>query len=293
MKIASDWHKERLGKALGYLVGALVLGTAFPHLINFFGSSFSWHSVIIGTSSLASFGGILLFITVKDGPYHQKNSNSKIHVRAILELFKIPNFRYAAFGYFGHMWELYTFWAFVPIMLAYYLATNELEPINVSLWAFVIIGIGGLGCAIGGHLSLGNRSKRVAMMSLVISGICCLILPFLFSAPIVMFLLVMLIWGIFVIPDSPQFLTLVAQSSTPAYVATGLTIVNSLGFALTIVSIQFVNLIWSATSKPNGIFDHVSWTHFGVIDDLEIQIIIKTLSMTEQQLKKNQKNYYS
>ncbi|RNC83425.1 MAG: MFS transporter [Balneola sp.] len=250
MKIASDWHKEGLGKALGYLVGALVLGTAFPHLLKYSGSSFSWHSVIIGTSILASFGGILLFLTVKDGPNRQKNSNSKIEVRAILELFKIPNFRSAAFGYFGHMWELYTFWAFVPIMLAYYLATNELESISISLWAFIIIGIGGVGCAIGGHLSLGNRSKQVAIVSLVISGLCCLVLPFLFSAPIVVFLLVMLIWGIFVIPDSPQFSTLVAQSSPSEYVATGLTIVNSLGFALTIVSIQLVNLIWSANSNP-------------------------------------------
>lgn len=250
MKIASDWHKEGLGKALGYLVGALVLGTAFPHFLKFTGSSFSWHSVIIGTSALASFGGILLFVTVKDGPHHKKNTASKIELGAIIDLFKIPNFRSAAFGYFGHMWELYTFWAFVPVMLAYYMSSNNIESINVSFWSFLIIGIGGVGCAIGGHLSLGNRSKQVAMISLVISGLCCLLIPFSFSVPLALFLLLMLIWGIFVIPDSPQFSTLVAQSSTSSYVATGLTIVNSLGFALTIVSIQLVNLLWSATSNP-------------------------------------------
>lgn len=250
MKIASDWHKEGLGKALGYLVGALVIGTAFPHLLKYSGSSFSWHSVIIGTSILASFGGILLFLTVKDGPHHTKNSSSKIELRAIWELFKIPNFRSAAFGYFGHMWELYTFWAFVPVMLTFYLATNEVESINVSFWSFVIIGIGGVGCAVGGHLSLGNRSKQVAMVSLLVSGLCCLLIPFSFSLPLSVFLLLMLIWGIFVIPDSPQFSTLVAQSSTSTYVATGLTIVNSLGFALTIVSIQLVNLLWAGSSNP-------------------------------------------
>ena len=250
MKIASDWHKEGLGRALGYLVGALVLGTAFPHFLKFTGSSFSWHSVIIGTSILASVGGILLFVTVKDGPHHKKNAASKIELGAIIDLFKISNFRSAAFGYFGHMWELYTFWAFVPVMLTYYLSTNNVEPIDVSFWSFVIIGIGGVGCAIGGHLSLGNRSKHVAMGSLIVSGLCSLIIPFSFSVPLALFLLLMLIWGIFVIPDSPQFSTLVAQSSTSSYVATGLTIVNSLGFALTIVSIQLVNLMWSATSNP-------------------------------------------
>ncbi|MGB0347145.1 MAG: MFS transporter [Balneolaceae bacterium] len=250
MKIAADWHKEGLGKALGYLVGALVLGTAFPHLLKFSGNSFHWSSVIISTSILASTGGLLLFLTVKDGPNHTKNSASKIEIGAIWDLFKIPNFRSAAFGYFGHMWELYTFWAFVPVMLTFYLSTNEIDTINVSFWSFVIIGIGGVGCAVGGHLSLGNRNKQVAMVSLLVSGLCCLIVPFSFSLPLILFLLLMLIWGIFVIPDSPQFSTMVAKSSTSSYVATGLTIVNSLGFALTIVSIQTVNLLWDVTSNP-------------------------------------------
>ncbi|MFT7452415.1 MAG: MFS family permease, partial [Patescibacteria group bacterium] len=31
MKIAADYFEKGLGKSLGYLVGALVLGTAFPH----------------------------------------------------------------------------------------------------------------------------------------------------------------------------------------------------------------------------------------------------------------------
>lgn len=250
MKIASDWHKDGLGKALGYLVGALVLGTAFPHLLKFTGSSYSWHSVLIGTSILSTLGGLLLFATVKDGPYHTQKTATNIDLRTTLNLFKIANFRSAAFGYFGHMWELYTFWAFVPIMLAYFLSTNQIETIEVSFWSFLIIGIGGLGCAIGGHLSAENRSKHVAMVSLFISGICCLTLPFSFSLPLPLFLGLMLIWGFFVIPDSPQFSTLVAKSSPSNTVATGLTIVNSLGFALTIVSIQIVTLIWSASGSP-------------------------------------------
>jgi predicted MFS family arabinose efflux permease len=228
----------------------LVLGTAFPHLLRFTGSSFHWSSVIIGTSILASIGGIILFLTVKDGPFHEQKITSTIDVREVWNLFKIPNFRSAAFGYFGHMWELYTFWAFVPVMLTFYLATNEVESMNVSFWSFSIIGIGGIGCAVGGHLSLGNRSKQLAMVSLLISGLCCLIVPFSFSVPLSLFILLLLIWGVFVIPDSPQFSTLVAKSCPTSNVATGLTIVNSLGFALTIVSIQIVNSLWDATSNP-------------------------------------------
>ena len=33
MKIASDYYNKGLGKSLSFLVGALVLGTAFPHIL--------------------------------------------------------------------------------------------------------------------------------------------------------------------------------------------------------------------------------------------------------------------
>ncbi len=247
MKIASDWHKEGLGKALGYLVGALVLGTAFPHLIKFMGSELDWRFVMMSTSMISALGGLLLFITVPDGPFRKKTNGFAFEFGAILKLFKNQNFRSAAFGYFGHMWELYTFWAFVPIMLAAYNVLNPNTELNVPLLSFLIIGIGGISCAVGGHFSLKMGSKKVAMISLLGSGICCLLIPVLFNVSLLLFLPVLFLWGIFVIPDSPQFSTMVAKSSDSSYVATGLTIVNSLGFALTIVSIQLVNLIWSAT----------------------------------------------
>ena len=254
MKIASDWHKEGLGKALGYLVGALVIGTAFPHFLKFAGGEWPWRFVLIGTSAVATAGGLLLFLTVKDGPYHKPTAGFKFEFDAIIRLFRIPNFRSAAFGYFGHMWELYTFWAFVPVMLAFYVSLHPEKTLNIPLWSFIIIGTGGVSCAIGGHLSLKKGSKWVSMAALTVSGLACLILPLSFSVPLAVFLSILLIWGIFVIPDSPQFSTMVAQSAESSYVATGLTIVNSLGFALTIISIQLVNLIWSATEN-----EYVFW----------------------------------
>ncbi len=249
MKIASDWHKEGLGKALGYLVGALVVGTAFPHLLKFLGGELPWRYVITGTSVIASTGGLLLFCTVSDGPNRSSTAGFKFDAAAILKLFRNTNFRSAAFGYFGHMWELYTFWAFVPVMLSWYALTNNQSEIPVSFWSFVIIGVGGISCAIGGYWSLKKSSKWVSKISLTASGLCCLLIPFSFNLPAILFLCLLLLWGMFVIPDSPQFSTMVAQSSDSTYVATGLTIVNSLGFAITIVSIQLVNLMWSVNEN--------------------------------------------
>lgn len=248
MKIASDWHDKSLGKALGYLVGALVIGTAFPHLLKFVGGELPWRFVFIGTSVISASGGFLLYFTVKDGPYRAVSLKSDYS--AIFKLFKNKNFRSAALGYFGHMWELYTFWTFVPIMLIYFVESHSKITLPVSLWSFIIIGIGGLSCIFGGYISLQKSSKWVSVVALIGSGICCLLIPFMFSLPIYVFLLVLLLWGIFVIPDSPQFSSLIAHSSDDNLVATGLTIVNSIGFALTIVSIQLVSYFWSLTQSP-------------------------------------------
>jgi len=248
MKIASDWHREGLGKALGYLVGALVVGTAFPHLIKYAAGDLPWRVILFCTSGFAAFGGVLLYLSVPDGPYGNKKGEFK--PKAVFRLFGVGNFRAAAFGYFGHMWELYTFWAFVPVMVEYFGGLHPDPAPSPSLWAFIVIGIGGLSCAAGGHWSLSAGSKRVATVSLVISGLCCLIAPFIFNLPLGGFAALLLVWGLFVISDSPQFSTLVARSADPAYVATGLTIVNSIGFAITIGSIQLVNGLWAAWQSP-------------------------------------------
>lgn len=242
MKIASDWHEKGLGKALGYLVGALVLGTAFPHLIRGMTNGLPWKYILIATSGVAFAGGTAILLWVDDGPYRKRGS--RFDPRAVLMLFKSHNFRGAAFGYFGHMWELYTFWALTPAMLRYYNQWSGTH-LNVSLWSFIIIGMGAVACALGGHISIGYGSKKVAFVSLLISGVCCIISPFLFISPLIIFITIMLIWGMAVVADSPQFSTLVAQTADKNYIGTGLTVVNCIGFSITIVSIQLVTWLSS------------------------------------------------
>jgi len=238
MKIAAGWYKHGLGATLGYLVGALVLGTAFPHLLKSFEHSYEWGSVLISVSVISIIGGIFMLIFVPNGPYLSKGT--KFNPRAIQIIFKSKALRQAAFGYFGHMWELYTVWTFVPLLLAYY-AKEHIDAINIPLWSFWIIAAGGVGCALGGVISKRTGSKPVAFCQLLASGICCLLSPLIFAAPLELFLVFFLFWGVVVAGDSPQFSALVAMSAPKEYVGSALTIVTSVGFLITVFSIQFVS----------------------------------------------------
>lgn len=240
MKIASDWFSGNLGKALGYLVGALVLGTAFPHLLNFFGATLSWKAVLVGTSVLASIGGILMVFLVGDGPH--RKTGSKFEPKRVIAVFKNRQFRSAAFGYFGHMWELYTFWAFIPVIIAYYNHNNG-STLDESIWTFIIMASGAIGCISGGVFSLKSGSAKVAYRFLMISGVLCLLSPLFFETPQFIFLLLLIIWGVAVIGDSAQFSSLNAQTAPPEFKGTALTIVVSIGFLLTIPSIQLLGFL--------------------------------------------------
>ena len=236
MKIAADYTKGGLGVALGFLVGALVLGTAFPFLIQGLELDVSYRVLILVPAALACLGGLLVGIGIPDGPY--RKPNPALNFSLIPQLARNKALQGAAGGYFGHMWEIYTFWAFLPLLLGF-LTENSLPPATQSLWTFVLIGIGGISCAVGGLISQKLGSGTVAMASLIGSGVCGLVLlvfpEFAFWTPLPF----LFVWGLLLSPDSPQFSTLVAQSVAPEHRGTALTLVNGLGFGLTIVSIQF------------------------------------------------------
>lgn len=241
MKIASDYFQKGLGKSLGFLVGALVLGTALPHLLKNFTVDLPWRYVIYFTSALSALGGISIILFVPDGPFRKQSQ--RFNLVAFTKGFGQRNFRSAAFGYFGHMWELYTFWAFVPVMLITYKKYFPETSINVPLLSFSIIAAGGFACVASGLLSQYFGAKKVAAISLFLSFLCCIVSPlFLLNSSAILLIGFLFFWGLVVIADSPLFSTLVAQSAPEESRGTSLTIVNCIGFSITIVSIQLINV---------------------------------------------------
>lgn len=243
MKIASDYYNKGLGKSLGFLVGALVLGTAFPHLLKGnFNDVLPWEYMIFTTSVLAVIGGLLIFFLIPNGPYRKSLKHFDFTIS--YKLFRNKNFRAAAFGYFGHMWELYAFWAFTPLLLSTYAKMYPEVDYNIPLLSFFIIAFGSIACVISGYLSQKFPTKTIALTALFLSCLCCLLSPIFFQIQSEqIFVLFLIFWGMVVIADSPLFSTLVAQSINAESKGTGLTIVNCIGFAITIISIQLLNIM--------------------------------------------------
>ncbi|MGZ3754438.1 MAG: MFS transporter [Mucilaginibacter sp.] len=250
MKIASDHYLQGLGRSLGFLVGALVLGTALPHLLKSFHTAMPWKFVVFSTSGLAVVGGLLIYRFVPDGPDRQVGH--KLNWAGFLHGFRKPEFRSSAFGYFGHMWELYAFWVFVPVMLKAYNTHFEQANLNVPVWSFLIIGSGCLACVMSGLFSQRFGLKRVASSALLTSGLCCLVSPLvLFCNQAVLFIAFLLVWGMAVVADSPLFSALVAQNAPIGSKGTSLTIVNCIGFTITIVSIQLIGQLRTEANAQN------------------------------------------
>ena len=252
MKIASDYYQAGLGKSLGFLVGALVLGTAFPHLVKGMTLGVDWTYVIYGTSVLCIVGGLLVLLFIPDGPF--RKAGQKLNLSQFLQGFRIQKFRSAALGYFGHMWEVYTFWAFVPVMLGVYNSVYPEANFNVALYSFLIIASGGPACVIGGVLSQKFGAGKTAATFLALSCMCCFLSPFFLLNPSpIVFIFFLFIWGITVVPDSPLFSSLVAQSAPEMVRGSSITIVTCIGFSITIVSIQLISML-SNTISPQYVY---------------------------------------
>jgi predicted MFS family arabinose efflux permease len=178
---------------------------------------------------------MIQFFLVKDGPHLPRATH--LNLTVIRSVFRHPGFRASAFGYFGHMWELYAVFAYVPTLIAARVDSHA------DLLSFVFFVAGFLGCAAGGVIALRTGSRRVALVSLFISGILCLISPLLFYLPAWAALILIMIWGVAVVADSPQFSTLNAFFAPSDYVGSALTIVNCIGFLITIVTIELLD-VW-------------------------------------------------
>jgi MFS family permease len=232
LKLLATWFRTGRGTALGIAVGALTLGSAGPHLVNGLGG-LDWHAVIVVTSILTLAGG-LVALSVGDGPF--AFPRAVFDPRQIGLVFRNRGVRLASLGYFGHMWELYAMWAW---FLVFFRAAHD-GGSAAAYATFAAIGIGALGCYVGGVLGDNWGRPKTAALMMGVSGVCALTIGLLLDAPTWLLLAVSLVWGFTVVADSAQFSTMVTEFGDQAYVGTALALQLAVGFALTSVTIWLI-----------------------------------------------------
>ncbi|WP_054310642.1 MFS transporter [Mesorhizobium sp. 1M-11] len=239
LKLVATWFVRDRGLALGAVIGALTIGSAFPHLFRAVLTALDWRPVVMMASVTTAVGALLFLLFAKEGPY--PFGRAVFEPSRIGEVFRDRSLLLANLGYLGHMWELYAMWAW---LLAYTRAALDAQAADVttlaSLLTFIAIACGIFGCLLGGYLSdrIGRTATTAGMM--VVSGGCALLIGFLFAGPLWLFILLAVVWGISVIGDSAQFSAAVTELSDSRFVGTALSVQLGLGFALTVVAIWIV-----------------------------------------------------
>ncbi len=240
MKLVTTWAKGDMGLMVGLLVGALTLGSASPHLFNALGG-IDWRFTLAAASGSALLAGGLIRCA-RIGPY--VGISPPFNPRLALRAWTTPSLRLANLGYLGHMWELYAMWAWVGVFLDASFRLSWTDPHVASRYAalatFATVGIGAAGCVLGGMFADVWGRTTLTITAMLLSGGCAVMIGFLFGASPVWLVLLCLVWGFFVVADSAQFSASVVELSDRSIVGTMLTVQTSMGFLLTILTIQWI-----------------------------------------------------
>jgi MFS family permease len=240
IKLMATWFRSGRGLAVGALVGALALGSGTPHLVNA-APSLDWQAVLSVASALAVLGAGVAVTALREGPYAA--AAAPFYPGYVRQLFGDRAQRLVCFGYFGHMWELYAMWTWVPAYAAASFAAGDGEPSRtaVELTAFAAVGVAGLvGCILGGLLADVHGRAAVTIGAMAVSGACCVAAAGLYGLAPAVVVVLLLVWGTTVVADSAQFSTALTEVADPEYVGTAVTAQTAIGFAITVVSIRLL-----------------------------------------------------
>jgi len=241
-KAIATWFRASRATAVAVMIGALTLGSASPHLAAAAGG-LDWRFVVVATSVLSALGAAVALFVATDGPF--TFPRTEFRLGEAMRAFAARPVLLTSLGYFGHMWELYAMWSWFAMFFSSVLVASGAHDAGQlgSLVTFLVIGVGALGCLVGGRLAERIGSARTAILSMVISGSCALVIGWFASGPVWIVVAVAMVWGFWVIPDSAQFSALITHVADQRYVGSMLTLQMACGYIVTVPIVWLTPLL--------------------------------------------------
>lgn len=243
LKLTASWSLENRARSFGLLGGCLTIGSSLPYLLAIF-HDVRWELLMLSTAIACVGAGVSSLLFIRPGPFLEPHS--RFELSYAWKIFKHPGARASCVGYFGHMFELYAVWTWLPIFMMHSLGQGSMTP-SLAILVFVCLGIGGfMGCALGGVAAERFGREQVAAMALIASGACCIVSPLFFGASELVLMLFAFVWGAAVIADSGLFAAMLSSVANQKAVGMALAVQTAVGFLISILTIQLTPMVADA-----------------------------------------------